>query len=228
MNGAGASLSRVTWRQPGTINVIRDPAHTLRVVHPQRVAATVSQSLQGLREQLQQMPVPEIAPPQAKELLRNPWFKNFSELEAEAVRILRDAGADLEINTHNRVTSLRSTEPVTVELLKQLRWTNALDQLDLAATGIRDVDLDQIGLLPSLKRLSLQGNPITDRGVIQLAASWNLEVLDLHDTQVTATGLNALRMLAKLKTLIVPERIRIEDLTALLKQRPQLAVIRSQ
>ncbi|MEJ7593170.1 MAG: hypothetical protein WKF77_16615 [Planctomycetaceae bacterium] len=230
VNGAGKSLSRVTWRRPGSIHVIRDSAHTQQVVNPQRVAEAVSQSLpagESIRDRLKQMPEPVIPDPHVQEPPGNVWFKNYQELEREAVKAFREAGADVEINLHNRATSIHLEQrSVTDDLLKQLRWTHGLDRLYVAATGIHDAQLDEIGLLPSLKRLSLWGNPITDRGLTQLSGLWNLEVLDVHDTQVTAVGLNALRMLPNLKTVIVPEIVLIDDLASLKERHPNLEIIR--
>jgi hypothetical protein len=53
---------------------------------------------------------------------------------------------------------------------------------------------------------------------------WSLEVLDIHDTQVTAAGLRKLRLLPELRTLIVPEGIDAEALAAEFG-RPGLQVI---
>ncbi len=75
-----------------------------------------------------------------------------------------------------------------------------------------------------VKRLSLWSNPITDAGLAELGAMWSLEVLDLHDTQVTAAGLRKLRLLPELRTLIVPESIDAETLAAEY-DRPGLQIV---
>jgi len=230
VNGATKPLSRVTWRRSGSIRVIRDPARTQQVVNPQRVAEAVSQSLpagESIHDCLKRMPEPVIPESHVQEPPGNLWFKNYQVLEREAVKAFREAGADVEINLHNRATSIHLEQrSVTDDLLKQLLWTHGLDRLYVAAMGIHDAQLDEIGLLSSLKRLSLWGNPITDRGLTQLSGLWNLEVLDVHDTQVTAVGLNALRMLPNLKTVIVPESILIDDLASLRERHPNLEIIR--
>lgn len=73
--------------------------------------------------------------------------------------------------------------------------------------------------------MSLWGNPITDAGLSELTAMWSLEVLDIHDTRITAAGLNQLRMLPGLKTLIIPASINVDELAPLRNQRPDLELL---
>jgi WD40 repeat protein len=230
VNGSVKSLSRITWRQPDSIHVIRDSARTQRSVNPQRVAAVCSQTLpqgRSLRDQLRELPKPVIPGAEMHEPARNPWFKNYTELGQQAVKSFREAGANVQTNFHGQIQSLElKPAHVTAELLKQLRWSFALDRLDLTATGIHDAEIEPIGLLPSLKQLSLAGNPITDRGLMQLAALWQLEVLDVHATAVTAAGLNTLRFLPNLKTVIVPDSIKIDDLAPLRERHRNLEIVR--
>ncbi|MEZ5943480.1 MAG: WD40 repeat domain-containing protein [Planctomycetaceae bacterium] len=55
INGSEAGLKHVTWRRPGTLDVIRDEQRTQAAVSPERVAAILSRSLPAnisLRERL--------------------------------------------------------------------------------------------------------------------------------------------------------------------------------
>lgn len=230
VNGSDKALSRISWRRPDSIDVIRDPARTQRATNPQRVAAAVSQPRKekpSIRDLLKGKPHPVIPESRLPESPGSLWFKNYHEREREAGRAFREAGAEVQTNIHDQMVSIRFEQrPVTAEVLKQLRWGFSLGRLDLADAGIHDEELDLIGLLPSLQRLSLSGNSITDRGVIQLAGLWKLEVLDVHNTQVTAAGLNSLRLLPNLRLVIAPDSIQLDDIAALRERHPDLEVIR--
>ncbi len=86
---------------------------------------------------------------------------------------------------------------------------------ELRSPSGKSISPQWVGMMGNVKRLSLWGNPITDEGLAQLATLWSLEVLDVHDTAVTADGLNHLWLLENLRTLIVPDSVELAQLDRL-------------
>ncbi len=73
--------------------------------------------------------------------------------------------------------------------------------LDLAKTGVKDIDLKRLAALKNLTKLSLIDTKITDLGLKELRPLRNLTVLYLSGTQVTDEGLKALALFQELRVL---------------------------
>jgi uncharacterized membrane protein len=116
--------------------------------------------------------------------------------------------------------------PVTTEELKLLEeLKDQLVWLKVGHEGLKDENLKTIGLLRNLRRLHLEGNPVTDAGLRFLATLQQLQYLNLSGTRVSANGpaqLAGLKMLERLYLYnVTGARF---DLVALKKQLPQTVI----
>lgn len=230
LSGSEGGLARVTWREPGSTRVYRESERTAARQNKAGVSTSLMASLPAertLTEVLEELPEPAVEAPAVNCRGGRPWFQDTSPLRRRAIERLRQAGAGLRIDKFRGATFVHlENRAITAELLAQLRFAGAVDRLYLAATGITDEQLDTVGLQRAVKRLSLWHNPITDRGLLELTGLWNLEVLDVHGTHVTAAGVNALQVLPKLQALIIPGQIDLDDLAPLKERHPELEIIR--
>ncbi len=229
VNGSNAGLGRVTQRTIGTLQVEPDRKWTGEIVDATAVGKVLTKPLpEGttLSEELQKAPKFELP---SEELRRNdqePWYDHSMQRRIEIAKKLEAAGAEVKVDIHKAIHYVHlEKKSVTSELLNELRWAGRIDRLYLAKTGITDGQLDFVGLQIHVKRLSLWGNPITDKGIVELTSMWSLEVLDIHDTKVTANGLMALSELPNLKMLIIPKGINPVDLLPLRAKHPALEIV---
>ena len=77
--------------------------------------------------------------------------------------------------------------------------------------GLTDACLPPLVGLPRLRALSLAGNRITDKGMVQIGRMRGLEDLDLSATDITDNGLVHLQSLKNLKTLNVTATLVTPD-----------------
>ena len=94
-----------------------------------------------------------------------------------------------------------SEREVTEAALRQLGRLPRIGTLRLDGSSIRDGGLEHIGNLAQLQRLSLDNTEITDAGLQHLKGLTQLEWLSLARTRVTDSGLEQLSGLGRLETL---------------------------
>lgn len=117
-------------------------------------------------------------------------------------------------------------DPVTAEELKLLeQLKDQLVWLKLGHENLKDADLKSVGALKNLRKLHLEGNPVTDAGLSFLTALQQLQYLNLSGTAISSKGpaqLAGLKMLERLYLYnIAGARF---DLAALKKQLPKTII----
>jgi len=90
----------------------------------------------------------------------------------------------LEVVALGKLTEekLKGLEPIG----EQITW------LDLGDTGIEDSWLEILGRFSNLTRVTLDNNPISNKGIIPLTGLEHLESVNLYNTSVGDSGLKAL------------------------------------
>ena len=117
-----------------------------------------------------------------------------------------------------------SIEMENIEALQSV--SEQITWLDLRNSGINDEMLGLIGSLPNLTKLQLDGNPITEKGVIQLEGLKHLASISLYNTDVNKECLKSFIKLPELKKLYLGKtRIVERDITDIAKTRPDLEVV---
>ncbi len=229
VNGSHNGLAHVTKRKVNSLSVSVDPGFVKSVTNVAEVRATLSQKLpegESLAESLSKLPQPNLPEPTLPTPQREVWYDWSYDRRLKIARKIEQAGGSVRTNLHKLITFVHlEGQQVSEELLKELRWAGRIERLYLAETGLTDQQLDHVGLLSYVKRMSLWGNPITDDGLLELSTMYHLEVLDIHDTQVTAHGINQLKVLPNLKRLIVPKSVRVDQLTPLKTRLPELKIL---
>jgi uncharacterized membrane protein len=119
------------------------------------------------------------------------------EQEGFRVRILSYETGAMDVVLPEEFAQVQVSDKLKMllPLKDQIFW------LSLAETGIRDADLDLIAQFSNLRRLRIENNPVSDRGISELKALSKLEVLNLNGTQITALGLVPLLEIKSLKSL---------------------------
>jgi Leucine-rich repeat (LRR) protein len=99
-------------------------------------------------------------------------------------------------------------------------------ELDLRRSHIADADLAKIGQLSRLKRLHLEGNDISDAGVVALAGLKTIEYLNLYgNTRITDASVDRLAAMTSLKrTYLAETGITPEGLKGLRAKRAELVI----
>ncbi len=92
--------------------------------------------------------------------------------------------------------------------------SGSVEILRLTETGLKDEDIKLIIKNRHLKELSLNSNPLTDRGIRQLSSLKFLHLLDLASTRCGAHGISELHALPLLDTLYLSNSNHIDDKAA--------------
>ncbi len=100
-----------------------------------------------------------------------------------------------------RLQNRSPLEALIVADLVRLDQAGKVIVADFSHLGILDDDLGVLQWLPDIQWLYLQGNPITDAGLVNLTWLPNLTLLDLSDTRITNAGVENLLELPNLETL---------------------------
>ena len=123
----------------------------------------------------------------------------------KAILALRGKGAvviPVASNSNYLSANFVGTGPVTTEELKLLeQLKDQLVWLKIGHENLKDEDLKIIGVLQNLRRLHLEGNPVTDAGLSFLTTLQQLQYLNLSGTLISSKGpaqLAGLKMLEKL------------------------------
>lgn len=113
------------------------------------------------------------------------------------IRVLSPETGELDV-----VLPGESTNGQSGGLLKELMpFKDQIIWLSVAGTGIRDAEIALIAQFSNLRRLRIENNPITDRGISALSGLTKLEVLNLNGTQVSALGVESIARISSLKSL---------------------------
>jgi hypothetical protein len=99
-------------------------------------------------------------------------------------------------------------------------------ELDVRRSHVADADLAKIGQPARLKRLHLEGNAISDAGVVALASLKTIEYLNLYgNTRITDASVDRLAAMASLKRVYLAETgITPEGLKGLRAKRTDLVI----
>jgi len=98
----------------------------------------------------------------------------------------------------------KPNQPLTAgQLTALLALKEQIVWLNLAGTHLNDESLQIIGQLKNLRKLHLDRNAITDKGLINLEGLVHLEYLNLYGTGVSDAGMGSLDRLVKLKELFI-------------------------
>lgn len=136
------------------------------------------------------------------------------------------------------VVSLDLSGCVWVQLSSYAVLNRLPDLHDLSLSRFRelndpDVVLINDSVLPyiaghtHLVELSLDGNPITDKGLAALKDLPSLEVIDLSRTEITDAGLQQLLSLPNLKSIRVDDtKVTDAGIAAFVRRRPEIEIIR--
>jgi len=124
---------------------------------------------------------------------------------------------DVRFNTASiEMKNLEALQPVS----EQVTW------LDLRNTGLTDDMLTQVGNLPNLTRLRLDGNPVTEKGIAYLESLNRLEILSLYHTEVSKECLKSLIKLPNLKKLYLGKtRVITDDIAQIQRSKPDLEIV---
>ncbi len=144
------------------------------------------------------------------------------QLSEEVSEYLKDLDAALA-----RIQGLSTLEELYLDtqmdfVLKIHR--NARLERDCIRTA--DVGMERIATLVNLKKLSLQGTPLTDAGVKHLERLPGLKQLDLSATRITDAALEHLMGLISLQQLKLPDRITDEGVNKLRQALPSCKILK--
>lgn len=128
--------------------------------------------------------------------------------------------------SHYLSANFVSAETVTAEDLKLLgQLKDQLIWLKIGYKNLKDDDLKSLGELKNLRRLYLEGNPITDVGISFLTGLHQLQYLNLSGTRISSKGSEQLVALKKLEELYLYNISKtVFDLTALKKRLPNTII----
>lgn len=94
---------------------------------------------------------------------------------------------------------------------------------------VTDSQLEQLTALTKLRRLTLSGSRLTDRGIVHLRRLPELRHLNLDDAPITAAGLQSLASLSSLTWLSLGDtRLPPAAIDRLQQQLPQLTIVDSE
>ncbi|MDQ3623372.1 MAG: hypothetical protein M3463_12915 [Verrucomicrobiota bacterium] len=153
----------------------------------------------------------------------------LSELESlDLSRAVGNQGAaltDAGLLHLSKLTNLRTLKlaghPITDAGLEKLNWLTRVERLQLGGTKVTGEGLRQF---PALKWLRLDATPITDEGLRHVGSLTNLEQLYLDLTQISDAGLTHLMGLKKLRVLNLHQtKVTAEGVEALKRALPTVA-----
>ena len=129
--------------------------------------------------------------------------RNARQQQAEVAAVARAGGSVIYdyqfVVPGNAIAGVTPPGPVWLHRLLGDDCFQTVVEVNLSNQFFDDDDLAQIGNLPSLKVLRLDGTMVTDDGLEHLQGLTKLEELWLDRTQVTDVGLRHLQGLARLK-----------------------------
>lgn len=110
---------------------------------------------------------------------------------------------------HLKIPRTSHRVPYADKGLEELSKLQALEELFIADLGVTDAEMSHVAKLTNLKRLTLFGCPITNKGLAKLKALKSLEYLWLYEPQnITISDLKDLNALPNLVELNVQEIIQ--------------------
>lgn len=133
--------------------------------------------------------------------------KKIGPADPSAIDAVREKGGvviPVAANSPYLLVNFVGADTVTLQTLQLLEpLQEQLVWLKLADAHLRDADLALIGKLRSLRRLHLEGNAVTDKGLQHLQTLADLRYLNLSGTRVSGQGLESLKGLKNLKKLFL-------------------------
>jgi hypothetical protein len=167
---------------------------------------------------------------------RPPGARDEAELmrapdDSEALAALKGTKIDLTTDTQGSIVSvgfpLGVKRDEVAAALPQLKKLPSLVAVNLGLCGLTDEDLKPLQDLHQVKNLLLNGNPITDKGLEQLAGLTNLHELSLSDDRaVTDRGVEHLKGLTGLRLLSLDGTQVTDDGLAHLKGLTELRTLK--
>ena len=124
-----------------------------------------------------------------------------------------NAGLETQIDCHF---------PIDDDQIRMLSKNARLDVLLLNQGALGELGLQHIAGISSIKRLGIRGSAFGDRQAELLAAMPNLEILNIPDTEFTASGFRHLCESKRLLSLRIGTRQRMDRLGECLKGLEQL------
>lgn len=155
--------------------------------------------------------------------------KEVAKADEKAMEALKQKGImviPVAVNTNYLSVNFVGADKVTPEELKLLEpLKEQVIWLKAGYENLKDEDMKLVAKLPQLRRLHIEGNPVTDAGLAHLKALTQLQYINLSDTKVSAKGL---AQLAGLKMLHSMYLYNIEnavfDLASLKKIWPKASI----
>lgn len=136
------------------------------------------------------------------------WYTGFSDSDVPT----------LAAHPNLKRLSLSFNPAFTDQGLKSVAELKALEQLELAATGVTNEGLREIARLPKLQSLRLERSAVTSPGLVHLRPLQSLVFLGLTFTEVDDSGLAAIGELRALEGIgLNNTRVRGPGLAALAK-----------
>jgi len=117
--------------------------------------------------------------------------------------------------------------PNASPVLKAIRNSKNIKNLQLRATGLKDADLNYLTTMSNLEWVNLMDNRgITDKGLAKLTAMPRLEILELSGTSVTPASMSTLLKMKALSKLSLPTETWTRDQAAALHEKmPNCALV---
>lgn len=155
--------------------------------------------------------------------------KEVAAASDKVILALRDKGVvviPVAANSNYLSANFVGADQVTTEELKLLeQLKDQLVWLKLGNKNLRDQDLKVIGGLQNLRKLHLEGNPITNTGLLFLKTLQQLQYLNLAGTRISSEGLVPLAGLKRLERLYLYDIAAAKlDLSALKKKLPKIII----
>lgn len=120
----------------------------------------------------------------------------------KVILALQDQGAvviPVASNSHYLSVNFIGADHVTAEALKLLgELKDQVVWLKIGHQNLKDQDMKPLGTLQKLRRLYLEGNPLTDAGLSYLTTLSQLQYINLSDTRISSKGPEKLAGLKKL------------------------------
>jgi len=150
----------------------------------------------------------------------------LNPVRSEAVAALRDAGADVTLNTGGEVVVVNLMgRSIDDDTLRHISGMGHLQLLNLEGTPITDRGLLHLTGLHSLRRLRLNRTKVTSEGMRHLKRLSSLEQLFLVNTDVDNQGLQELKALKRLKRLrLADTQVTVAAMEAFIEALPDCSI----
>ncbi|MCH5721042.1 leucine-rich repeat domain-containing protein [Niabella hibiscisoli] len=123
----------------------------------------------------------------------------------KVVLALKEKGAvviPVASNSHYLSVNFVGADQVTTDALQLLgALKEQLVWLKIGNANLKDQDIKHLGMLENLRRLHLEGNPLTDAGLSFLTSLQQLQYINLSGTRISSKGPGQLAGLKMLKRL---------------------------